>query len=84
MVGGVWESQIAAAVDGLVTDGKFELAASLLEPATLRFPESESLARARRLVYLQLMEKNQNTDPFKFIIYSGKIGAQTPQTNPSK
>jgi len=25
------------------------------------------------------MEKNQNTDPFKFIIYSGKIGEQTPQ-----
>ena len=81
---GVSESQIAAAVDRLVTDGKFELAASLLEPATLRLPKSESLARARRLVYLKLMEKNQNTDPFKFIIYSGKIGEQTPQTNPSK
>jgi hypothetical protein len=25
------------------------------------------------------MEKHQNTDPFKFIIYSGKIGEQTPQ-----
>ena len=24
---------------------------------------------------------NQNTDPFKFIIYSGKIGEQTPQIN---
>jgi len=24
------------------------------------------------------MEKHQNTDPFKFIIYSGKIGEQTP------
>ena len=39
---------------------------------------------ARRLVYLKLMEKNQNTDPFKFIIYSGKIGEQTPQLNPEK
>jgi len=27
------------------------------------------------------MEKNQNTDPFKFIIYSAKIGEQTPQIN---
>jgi hypothetical protein len=26
-----------------------------------------------------LMEKHQNTDPFKFIIYSAKIGEQTPQ-----
>jgi len=25
------------------------------------------------------VEKHQNTDPFKFIIYSGKIGEQTPQ-----
>jgi hypothetical protein len=25
------------------------------------------------------MEKNQNIDPFKFIIYSGKISEQTPQ-----
>jgi hypothetical protein len=25
------------------------------------------------------MEKYQNTDPFKFILYSGKIGEQTPQ-----
>ena len=27
------------------------------------------------------MEKNQNTDPFKFIIYSARIGEQTPQIN---
>jgi glyoxylase-like metal-dependent hydrolase (beta-lactamase superfamily II) len=81
---GVSESQIVTAVDRLVTDGKFELAASLLEPATLRFPKSESLARAKRLVYLKLMEKNQNTDPFKFIIYSAKIAEKTPQINPSK
>jgi hypothetical protein len=25
------------------------------------------------------MEKHQNTDPFKFIIYSAKIAEQTPQ-----
>jgi hypothetical protein len=33
---------------------------------------------------LKLMEKHQNTDPFKFIIYSGKIGAQTPQMTAPK
>ena len=37
------------------------------------------MANAKRLVYLKLMEKYQNTDPFKFIIYSGQIGEQTPQ-----
>src|SRR5215471_14997269 len=47
---GLSESQIAKAVDRLVTDGKFELAASLIEPATVRFPKSESLARARQRV----------------------------------
>jgi hypothetical protein len=25
------------------------------------------------------MEENQNMDPFKFIIYSAKIGEETPQ-----
>jgi glyoxylase-like metal-dependent hydrolase (beta-lactamase superfamily II) len=80
----VSESQIANAVDRLVVDGKFELASFLIESSAERFPKSESLARARRLVYLKLMEKNQNTDPFKFIIYSAKIGEQTPQINPSK
>jgi len=79
---GVSESQVAKAVDRLVTDGKFELAASLLDSSADRFPKSESLAHAKRLVYLKLMEKNQNTDPFKFIIYSAKIGEETPQINP--
>ncbi len=57
------------------------MAASLLESAEAKFPNSGSLRRAKRLAYLKLIEKNQNTDPFKFIIYSGKIGEQTPQIN---
>jgi len=32
-----------------------------------------------RLLYLKLMEKHQNTDPFKFIIYCWKDQEQTPQ-----
>jgi hypothetical protein len=32
------------------------------------------VAKAERLVYLKLMEKYQNTDPFKFIIYSAQAG----------
>jgi hypothetical protein len=49
-----------------------------------RFERSSSEANAKRLVYLKLMEKNQNTDPFKFIIYSGKIREQTPQMTTTK
>jgi hypothetical protein len=56
-------------------DGKYELAASLLEPAGDRFERSSSVANGKRLVYLKLMEKHQNTDPFKFIIYSGTNAA---------
>jgi alkyl sulfatase BDS1-like metallo-beta-lactamase superfamily hydrolase len=76
---GISEKQLARTVERLVEDGKYELAASLLESSAGRFDRSESVAHAKRLVYLKLMEKHQNTDPFKFIIYSAKIGEQTPQ-----
>ncbi len=76
---GISENQLVKTVDRLVADGKYELAASLLESSGSRFEHSASVAAAKRLVYLKLMEKNQNTDPFKFIIYSGKINEQIPQ-----
>src|SRR5271154_3279498 len=76
---GLSEKQLVRTVDHLAADGRYELAASLLESSGGRFEHSTSVANAKRLVYLKLMEENQNTDPFKFIIYSGKIGEQTPQ-----
>jgi glyoxylase-like metal-dependent hydrolase (beta-lactamase superfamily II) len=81
---GVSERQLVRTVERLTADGKYELAASLLESAGDRFEGSSSVANAKRLVYLKLMEKHQNTDPFKFIIYSGKIGEQTPQMTATK
>jgi len=66
-------------LERLIADGKYELAASLLESSGDRFSHSGPVANAKRLVYLKLIEKHQNTDPFKFIIYSAKIGEQTPQ-----
>ena len=76
---GLSEKQLVRTVERLAADGKYELAASLLESSGSRFEHSTSVANAKRLVYLKLMEKHQNTDPFKFIIYSGKISEQTPQ-----
>src|SRR5229473_1854863 len=76
---GISEKQLVKTVEHLVADGKCEQAAFLLESSGNRFEHSTSVANARRLVYLKLMEENQNTDPFKFIIYSGKISEQTPQ-----
>src|SRR5262250_1896655 len=75
------ETQIVTAADRLAADGKYAMAAELIESVEAKFPGSDSLKRAKRFAYLKLMEKNQNTDPFKFIIYSGKIGEQTPQIN---
>jgi glyoxylase-like metal-dependent hydrolase (beta-lactamase superfamily II) len=79
---GVSEGQILKAAERLSADGKYAMAAELLETAEPKFPHSEALKNAKRFAYLKLMEKNQNTDPFKFIIYSAKAGEQTPQMNP--
>jgi glyoxylase-like metal-dependent hydrolase (beta-lactamase superfamily II) len=75
---GVSDTQVAKAATHMAADGKYELAASLLESSGDRFASSEPIAQAKRLVYLKLMEKNQNTDPFKFIIYSARAAEQTP------
>jgi glyoxylase-like metal-dependent hydrolase (beta-lactamase superfamily II) len=76
---GLSEGQLTKTVERLTADGKYELAASLLESSEGRFEHSEAVAKVRRLVYLKLMEKNQNTDPFKYILYSAKIGEPTQQ-----
>jgi glyoxylase-like metal-dependent hydrolase (beta-lactamase superfamily II) len=81
---GLSETQIVKAADRLATDGKYEIAADLIDSAEVKFPNNDALKRTRRFAHLKLMEKNQNTDPFKFIIYSGQIGEQTPQINPRK
>src|SRR5262245_1126919 len=75
------EAQIVKAAEHLCADGKYEMAADLIESAEAKFPGSDPVKRAKRFAYQKLMEKSQNTDPFKFIIYSGRIGEQTPQIN---
>jgi glyoxylase-like metal-dependent hydrolase (beta-lactamase superfamily II) len=81
---GVTEGQLVKTLEHLTADGKYELAASLLESSGKRFENSRSVANAKRVVYLKLMEKHQNTDPFKFIIYSSRINEQTEQIASSK
>jgi glyoxylase-like metal-dependent hydrolase (beta-lactamase superfamily II) len=81
---GLSEKQLVRAVEKMAADGKYELAASLLEASAARFGRTESIAKAERLVYFKLMEKYQNTDPFKYILYSAKIGEQTPAMAASK
>jgi glyoxylase-like metal-dependent hydrolase (beta-lactamase superfamily II) len=81
---GLSEKRLVTAAEKMAADGKYELAASLLEASAARFGRTESIAKAERLVYLKLMEKYQNTDPFKYILYSAKIGEQTPAMAASK
>ena len=72
------EKQLVNAVFQMAADGKYELAASLLEWSEARFGRTEPITKAEHLVYVKLMEKYQNTDPFKYFLYSAKIGEETP------
>lgn len=73
------ESQILAATEHMMADGRHELAASTLRWAQASLPASERLTVAKRVVYLKLMEKYQEFNPFKFILYAGQIDQSTPQ-----
>jgi hypothetical protein len=68
----------------MIADGKYELAATTLEWTKGRFARSKSVDDVTRLTYLKLMEKYQEFNPFKFIIYSAQIGAQVPQMDSKK
>src|SRR5204863_2593773 len=78
---GVSEKQLAKALQRMVNDGKYELAASLLESSGGRFAHSESVRKTERLIYLKLMEQYQNHDPFTCLLYSAKAGQQTPEVS---
>ena len=76
---GISESQVLAAIDRMVADGRHELAAATLRAAQAHLPASERLRAARRVVHLKLMEKYQEFNPFKFILYAGQIDQATAQ-----
>jgi glyoxylase-like metal-dependent hydrolase (beta-lactamase superfamily II) len=70
---GVSESSLISAIDRMVVDGKYELAAETLRSIEPRVAKSERLRAQRDVVYLKLMEKYQEFNPFKFIVYSAQI-----------
>jgi len=75
---GLGESQIGAAAERMIADGRHELAATTLRWAHARLPNSERLNALRRVAYLKLMEEYQDFSPFKVILY----GAQLDQAGP--
>jgi glyoxylase-like metal-dependent hydrolase (beta-lactamase superfamily II) len=81
---GISESQLTKALQAMVNDGKYELAASVLESSRARLTNSESVRKIERLIYLKLMEQYQNSDPFKFLLYSARARQQTPQMDRGK
>ena len=80
---GVSDKQIAVAAERMIHDGKHELAAAILGWSHARSPDSAPLNDSRRLAYLKLMEKYQEFNPFKFIVYGGEIDQTVAQINAS-
>jgi hypothetical protein len=78
---GLSDKQIASAAERMIADGKHELAAAILQWSHARSPESAALNASRRLAYLKLMEKYQEFNPFKFIVYGGQIDQPVAQMN---
>ncbi|WP_341675591.1 MBL fold metallo-hydrolase [Niveibacterium sp. SC-1] len=72
------ESRIADAVEHMIADGRHELAATTLRWAAARLPASKRLDALHRVVYLRLMEKYQEFNPFKYIVYAAQIDQATP------
>jgi glyoxylase-like metal-dependent hydrolase (beta-lactamase superfamily II) len=75
----VSESQLVEATQRMIAEGKFELAATALDWTKSRFAGNEPFDEVERLTYLKLMDKYAEFNPFKFIIYAGRIGFLTPQ-----
>ena len=73
------ESQIGNAVEQMLSSGDYELAARALNWSMTQFPASSALGALKHKVFLKLKEKNQEYDPFRFIIYSEQIGHETQQ-----
>ncbi|MGH9958203.1 MAG: hypothetical protein ACREBC_13900, partial [Pyrinomonadaceae bacterium] len=76
---GVSERDLVEAAERMIAEGKHELAATALNWTRSRFAGRKSFDEIERLTYLKLMEKYQEFNPFKFIIYAGQIGVETPQ-----
>lgn len=72
--------QVQRALNQLVNDGKYEQAADLIDLVEdQKNSGKSSFTTIKKTIYLKLMQKYQDTDPFKFIIYASKIKQQIPE-----
>jgi hypothetical protein len=60
----------------LIGQGDHALALDIIQPGLLRHPASTELARLRQAALRGLMERYQQGDPFRFLIYAELAGAE--------
>jgi glyoxylase-like metal-dependent hydrolase (beta-lactamase superfamily II) len=60
----------------LADQGDLTLALEILDPGLLRYPASSELAELRQAVLVRLMDERQLTDPFGFLFYAERAGAE--------
>ena len=70
------DEPFAAAAATLIGQGDHALALQIIQPGLLRHPASATLAGLRGTALHRLMEADQQTDPFKFLIYAELAGAE--------
>jgi glyoxylase-like metal-dependent hydrolase (beta-lactamase superfamily II) len=66
----------AAAATTLIAQGSPALALEVIEPGLLRHPGSAALTGLRRDALRRLMERHQQLDPFRFLVYAEQAGAE--------
>ena len=76
LLAGGREERFADAAATLIGQGDHALALEIIKPGLLRYPGSGPLAELRRTALHRLMERYQQTDPFKFLIYADQAGAE--------
>ncbi len=78
LLAGGEEGAFTRAVGKLLGSGDEALALELARAGLVTFPASADLAALRLRALDALRARNQNLDPFKFILYSEQRGAETP------
>jgi glyoxylase-like metal-dependent hydrolase (beta-lactamase superfamily II) len=76
---GISERQVVAAANRMMEDGRHELAATLIRSWRARMPDRPAIEAAYKRASLKLMEKYQEFNPFKFILFGAEAGQSLPQ-----
>jgi glyoxylase-like metal-dependent hydrolase (beta-lactamase superfamily II) len=78
LLGGGTEDAFASAGQDLLDRGDHAIALQLVDYGRLRYPDSGRLDGIRRQILYRLVERHQQLDPFKFVIYAGMAGLELP------